>query len=168
MGSFVCLFWCRWCQSFRGQPSLCPEDRNIPAGGKACTEFHRVTPCVPVRMLPREQTKGAWVSLCCPWGCHDPEMLLGERLHLSESKVKPLENREQLCSLQTKEWFSSASKSASEFFKFHACPQKQITRFVFNPKSSFGIIWMHPARGLQNRRVSLRAPSPASAAVSGI
>lgn len=54
------------------------------------------------------------------------------------------------------------------FLNFMCAHKKQITRFVFNPKSSFGIIWMHQARGLQNRRVSLRAPSPASAVVSGI
>lgn len=51
-----------------GCPGLCPEHRNIPAGGKVCTELHSDTPGVPVRMAPREPTKAAWVSLCCPGG----------------------------------------------------------------------------------------------------
>lgn len=100
--------------------------------------------------------------------CHGQEVLLeGRNTFIFQSKVKPLENKEQLCSLQRKEWFSSAPKSTTGFFRIPVCPQKQITRLVFNPKSSFGSIWMHQARGLHNRRVSLRTLSPAPAAVSG-
>lgn len=77
-----------------------------------------------------------------------------EWLHLSESKVKPWENREQLCSPQRKEWFSSASRSTIECFRILVCPQKQITRLLFNPESSFGTICMHQARGLQNRSLT--------------